>query len=314
MRRWLLALAALLVGCGGAPPDPTGASVVVRDAEREIVLSVDRDEVEAGQPVILDIEVRRLDGADAAFDWDAAFPIVPADGVGPFRVRALPVESVVAPDRRSRAYRLVTYETGALEIPPLLVPAGDGPAASTPPIEVVVRSLIGEEEDPAAFADVRGAIAPPEEAAERSPWPILLVALPLTLVVASVAALLLLRRGRGAPSAEARALERLAAIETAAPAPSAAVADAADVLRDYIADRFGLRAPQSTTRELLDLAAAEPAIGEAERSHLALFLAQADRVKFAAGTADEERVAAALAGARRFVSATTPREAAGRPA
>jgi hypothetical protein len=317
MRLLLLSVAAALVGCGRPASEATGASVAVRDAEREIVLSVDRQEVEAGQPVVLSIEVRALGGLDDAFDWEAAFPIVPADGVGPFRVRALPGESVVAPDRRRRAYRLVTYETGALEIPPLVIPAapaGDGPAASTPPIPVVVRSLVGDEEDPIAFADVRGAIAPNEEPTRRFLWPIVAVGALITLAVAAAGALILVRRSPQTPSAAARALGRLAAIEKSGSAPSIAIAECADTLRDYIADRFGLRAPQSTTRELLDRAQGEPAIGDAERSHLALFLAHADRVKFAAGAADAQAVAAALAGARRFVAATTPSDAAGRSA
>lgn len=80
---------------------------------------------------------------------------------------------------------------------------------------------------------------------------------------------------------------------------------AAKVVRQYIADRFGLAAPRRTTEEFLrDLAAQEssPLAGEGE--HLRNFLKSCDLAKFAGSQLDAAQRGELLQAARGFVQAT----------
>jgi LPXTG-motif cell wall-anchored protein len=83
------------------------------------------------------------------------------------------------------------------------------------------------------------------------------------------------------------------------------------VVREYIQDRFGLRAPHRSTEEFLLEARRSARLGGADQELLGGFLAQCDLVKFA-----RQRVlVAGMQGlhdaARRFVEGTIPREPAG---
>jgi len=81
------------------------------------------------------------------------------------------------------------------------------------------------------------------------------------------------------------------------------VVEASGVLRLYIEERFGLRAPESTTEEFLPLAAAHPALA-GQRDMLAGFLAQCDLVKFAGLRPEPSGMPALLDAAQRFVDTT----------
>lgn len=92
------------------------------------------------------------------------------------------------------------------------------------------------------------------------------------------------------------------------------VVEVSDVLRTYVEERFGVRAPESTTEEFLPLAAAHPALSD-QRAMLDGFLHQCDLVKFAGLRPDPAGMPEVLAAAERFVDTTgglpaTPAEAA----
>ena len=57
--------------------------------------------------------------------------------------------------------------------------------------------------------------------------------------------------------------------------------DLSAIVRYYIEDRFGLRAPEQTTQEFLDVAAQSGRLTEGHQTFLAQFLRHCDRVKFA---------------------------------
>ena len=82
---------------------------------------------------------------------------------------------------------------------------------------------------------------------------------------------------------------------------------AAHVVRQYVADCFGVAAPRRTTEEFLQAltqADAPCLIGESDR--LRVFLKACDLAKFAGSHLDTARRGALLQAARGFIAATTP--------
>ncbi len=80
---------------------------------------------------------------------------------------------------------------------------------------------------------------------------------------------------------------------------------AAQTIRQYIADRFGLAAPRRTTEEFLrDLASATASPLSGESDHLRTFLKACDLAKFAALNLDASQRAELLQAARGFVTVT----------
>jgi hypothetical protein len=80
---------------------------------------------------------------------------------------------------------------------------------------------------------------------------------------------------------------------------------AAQVVRQYIADRFGLAAPRRTTEEFLnDLLHDEASVLRGECDALRAFLKSCDLAKFAASSLDDGQRAELLMAARGFVAAT----------
>jgi hypothetical protein len=75
------------------------------------------------------------------------------------------------------------------------------------------------------------------------------------------------------------------------------------VLRGYLEERFGLRAPERTTEEFLQELEQSPALA-GQRQELRAFLSQCDLVKFAAQVPGEPVHLETLATAERFVAAT----------
>lgn len=76
------------------------------------------------------------------------------------------------------------------------------------------------------------------------------------------------------------------------------------VIRHYIEDRFGLRAPERTTEEFLQEATQRPILIGGQRLALAHFLERCDLVKFAKVRPTTQEGGAALRAARAFVEAT----------
>lgn len=87
---------------------------------------------------------------------------------------------------------------------------------------------------------------------------------------------------------------------------------AAQVVRQYIADRFGLAAPRRTTEEFfLDLSETTPLIGEGET--LRTFLKSCDLAKFAGSRLNAKDREKLLETARDFVTTTTPKPEGRKP-
>jgi hypothetical protein len=83
------------------------------------------------------------------------------------------------------------------------------------------------------------------------------------------------------------------------------------VVRKYVEQRFGLRAPELTTEEFLDSMTTSPELQSGHRLLLQEFLRQADLVKFARVYPGEAEIWASLRAADRFLEDTrqpTPSE------
>jgi len=123
------------------------------------------------------------------------------------------------------------------------------------------------------------------------------------------------RRGSRGPTPTS-AFETAVAALAALAAKGAPAGDAIDawyvalsaVVRRYVEDRYGLRAPELTTEEFMREAFRSQAIQVEHRPLLRGFLERCDRVKFAAYRPTEAESLEALAAAQRFVHESRPTE------
>lgn len=84
-----------------------------------------------------------------------------------------------------------------------------------------------------------------------------------------------------------------------------------DILRDYIEQRFTIRAPEQTTEEFLALLRREPErLSPDHHRLLEQFLLHTDRVKFARATPTTAEISQTIADTRSFIQQTTPAEPA----
>jgi hypothetical protein len=96
--------------------------------------------------------------------------------------------------------------------------------------------------------------------------------------------------------------------DQSAPAPAPTIdlwyVELSAIVRRYLEDRYGLRAPELTTEEFLREAQRSGQLSSTHRNHLSDFLVRCDRVKFARYEPDEEESRQALASARTFLEET----------
>ena len=91
--------------------------------------------------------------------------------------------------------------------------------------------------------------------------------------------------------------------------PEKSIARLTDIVREYMEQRFHLRAERQTTAEFMaDLERGKGILSEGHRNFLSKFLAAADMVKFARISADRNLFEAAADKAAELIRATTPAE------
>lgn len=104
------------------------------------------------------------------------------------------------------------------------------------------------------------------------------------------------------------ALAALSELETSREtiAAEAFASRAAQTVRQYIAERFGLAAPRRTTEEFLQtLAKSEGTLLANESDHLRVFLKSCDLAKFAGSNLDSSRRGELIDAARNFIRSTS---------
>jgi hypothetical protein len=316
-------LAALaLVGCGdagapnaeGRPGEVQALSATTEEGPVRATVELTPREPRLGDPLTLTLTV------EAQADVTVEMPVF-GEALGRFSIVDFTPRERAEPDGRtvaSQRYTLQAPMSGRQRIPPLRIEFLDrrpGQAAAGQDAEY--RELLTDELA-VAIASVLPDSAVTDELRPARPalrerrgvrW---LTALGAAVIVAAMAALSLYLRGRSLERARVtaydRALRRMSALE-ARGLPGAEEADAwyvelSDIVRRYLEDRYGVRAPELTTEEFLQEARRSAELSLTHRELLSAFLERCDRVKFAAYQPEPSESKEALATSRRFLEET----------
>ena len=316
MRRYrlLLPLLALLAGCDGGPPIP--------ETDLRLTVVSGAEPVAPGQGFPLTV-VRVWDKTLLPSEWSDAV-------LSPLVLRL--VDATRREDgarvEETRRYRAYAFGLGDVLVPaPTFVarPRAGGleQRVAADGLRIRVRPAV----DPEAPGTPEIPDDLLEERARWGPW-----ALGGAALTALVLAAILVRRRRRAPPSvpsvpvagpppetpDAAALRALAGLRTdATDAPDglrATFSAASDVVRTYVGLRFGVRAMERTSEELLRETPAGGASGASVREGLRGVLAPCDAVKFANVLPSLEARAHLFAAAEGFVRATAAGGAASGPA
>ncbi len=333
---WLLAAPWLLpAACAPAAPPAGGGDPAGGDPDDAIVETTRSGPVEATvrlwprEPVLGDVLTLTLT-VQAEPGVTVEMPPF-GDALGRFPIVDFAPSTSRDPDGATvstQRYRLQAPTSGPLRIPPLRIEFTDQREETAAADQEEGALELLTEEIPVQVASVipEGAVAdelrPPRGSLRaRGGWSgMVWLAVAAALLAAGGGALgarAWRRRLHAGPrrSAYEIAVERLARLE-ARGAPAEGEEDAwyvelSSVVRRYLEDRFGLRAPELTTQEFLAVARRSPELTADQRRQLGAFLEECDRVKFAAHRPRPEESLAALRAAREFLEET--RQPAGDP-
>ena len=316
----LVAIAtAVIPSCGGDEPVATDKTWEIdRDFTRgPIVLrvAVSRRELTIADRVDLLIETRAREGYVTVLprfgDKLHEFGIVDYRS-GPPR---LDDDGTVV---TSRTYELEPFLSGEYVIPPMTVTfheEGDTTLhyLESDTIRVMVASILPEDQAGLEIREITGPAELPSDYRKA-----LIMGAAIMLAAAAIV-FILWRRSKRLKEVAARAipahekafalLERLLAENLVEEKRYAEfTARVSDILRLYIEDRFGLRAPERTTEEFLAEAGDGLAVDVEKKSILERFLVHCDLVKFAALDPSADDVKLTFETCRDFVDATKREE------
>ncbi len=211
-----------------------------------------------------------------------------------------------------RRYRLEPFLSGEYIIPPMEVEfhaEGDTTrhVIESDSIKVTVTSLLEEDKADLKIRDIASPVGLPGE------FPLTPVLIGAAVVIAAAVILLIRVRRRKQrvvppPAAHEVALARLQRLIESGLADKQRyvelTVEISDILRHYIEDRFGLRAPERTTEEFLEEARAGLNIGAGKKEVLERFMRHCDLVKFAAFQPTSDDVQCTFDSCRDFIEAT----------
>jgi len=243
----------------------------------------------------------------------------PAERLGDFEIVDFGDEPATERDGRrvvTRWFTLAGYEVGhhLVPSPPVAYREPGAELKEATPIEtrISIESLVGDELDQATLRD----IAPPLPIPRDWTGPLALAGGLAVLALLGALGWWWRRRraARIAPPppvpADVRAAEALRDLERRdLPGRGELKAyydELSSIVRRYLEDRFGVRAPEMTTEEFLVVTARGGALGSSHRALLADFLRESDLVKFARHRPTVEAAGRAMVAARRFVDETRP--------
>ncbi|MSR34741.1 MAG: hypothetical protein EXS12_08125 [Phycisphaerales bacterium] len=307
----VIALSSALVMChkNEDAKAPKPLSVETTEAGVTLRVSTANCEIRVGDPLQVVLEVDR--GADTSVTMPNF-----SKNLGNFEVRSsapLP-KNPTFPDRVAEQLTLVTFEDGEkMEVPPFEVVVRDGAgkesSLKSPPLAISVQSRLEGQFNPTVFRDIKGPVGVPLET--QWAWIIGLCVLIAVMGVGAYrwwfhrpAELVIIE----APHERAlRELNELAARELP---NKGLVLDfyvlLSDAVRHYVEGRFGIHAPEQTTKEFLTAARHHPQIVEDHQRLLASFLRAADMVKYAAQRPGPSECDRGLDAARGFVRESAP--------
>ncbi len=299
-----LLLAVLLV----VPVTCCGGSSALPEKDQWIGIEVLEERVEPGKAFPLTV-VRIWNRELAAAAWDEGL-LAPLD----LRLEAFVLdedEHRVRETRRYRAYAFALEDVSIPAVPFAARPQGGGAVkiVHAPALRLRVAPTLAAT-SPGAPELPGGPLAEPPS---RAPW----IGLGLALLVGLGLVATRWRRPRrpvagtpaeepAAPAPHAIALERLGRLRSGD--GNGVVAAASEIVREYVAERFDVRAPYQSTEEVL----AAPAIqteARTQRARLRELLALSDRTKFAAHAVTPAEQESHLDEAEAFVRETARGEA-----
>lgn len=311
-------IAAVVASCGGEETADRVSYEIDETYRRGPVsfrVALSSDEITIAEHVTMLLEIRAREGYTAELprfgEKLERFGIVDYETGRP----ELRGDTVVT----RRAYELEPFLSGDYAIPPMAVhfhAEGDTilHTIESDTLHVRVNSILPDD---LAELEIRDIAGPEEIPADYTKAIVMAV-----IVVAVAGGLFVLWRRRRVEPLEAR---RITAHETAYEALEMLLArglvekkryreftaEVADILRRYIEDRFGLRAPERTTEEFLMEAGAGLDVDEERKKILADFLIHCDLVKFAALEPSADDVKSTFNTAKDFIDATRREEVNG---
>ncbi len=222
--------------------------------------------------------------------------------------RERPQNATTAPSgatQRTTMYELTPLLAGIHAIPSLPFLIDDETILETTPIDIHVKTVLGED----------AALAPRKEIAAAPPdyrlWAMIAGGAVAAMALLALVAFLVVRRlSRPAPSERRRPAHEIALAKLEALLAGDLLErrryelfmnELANILRHFIEDRFNIHAPAQTTEEFLHHARACAAIERNRSDELASFLVQCDLVKFARANASRHDADEAVATVRRFI-------------
>jgi len=271
-------------------------------------VTLDRDQVRVGEPVVYTLEVSGAPGREVVFPD-------PADGkFGDFEINSA-VETDGKDGTREKRFIIQGFDIGSFTLPVPEVTLRGGEEEETvlagPPLEIEVVSVLDPAEENPEIRDLKG----PAELSRSYRWLIYPV---LALLAVAAAGYLLYRKffrrekkAAAAPPprpAHEIALEELERIRKAGLPERGLVKEyysrVSDAVRRYLENRFGLRAPERTTEEFLQEMATTSHLNGDQQKLVAEFLEESDLVKFARYGPTEREIAGVFAAAVRLVEET----------
>ena len=323
----LLAVLTLLAGC--APPaadgDTRSAGWEVEQADAgggaELAVRLDRSRITTAEWLRLEVEVTAAEGRAVQL------PTAEALERGSLRVeRTQTLQPELLNDglvRWVRRFELQPFLAGEYAVPALTVAVADADGGETllrsASIPVTVASVLAPHETTQRPREV----AAPVTVAPRPGHLALLGGLALAAAGGAAASMVVLRRRAArmrardavvAPDQAAlRALHDLAAGDLPERDLLAFHHAVAAVVRTFLEQRFGVRAPERTTEELSLIVAEAQWLDDFQRRSLHAFLARCDQVKFAGARPAAAMSRGLIDTAVELVTALRPEPAAERP-
>jgi hypothetical protein len=279
------------------------------------------------KPTLGDAIYARLEiDVPAGVAIDAPFQEAGDQRLGRFRVAAFARDTQHRPDggqHHEQTYTLDAPASGRQRIPPLrfaFTDARKGSAEPGKPQEVLTDEVpleIAPLPTETANAQLRPAMGELDPDVGGIGWMTLLFIASALAVLGSGSVLAYRawrarRRVERQRSAYDEAVSRLRELEKDG-APDDTRADAwfvalSAIVRQYLEQRYEIRAPELTTEEFLQVATARPELSAEHRGLLRSFLERCDRVKFAGYRPEADESIATLKAARGFVEDTRLRE------
>ena len=213
-------------------------------------------------------------------------------------------------------YLLDTYTTGSYTIPAPVIRYADKDGTQHEiegkEVTVEVKSLLEGEEEPQDIRDISETVNLPVSYRFLILW----IVVALVVIAGGVTAFFLLKRRKRVREEMAKKPAHIIAYEQLEEIMSLRLIEGgrieeyyvllSDTVRDYLENRFGLRAPEMTTEEFLDAAANDSNLKDEHKTLLSNFLLHCDLVKFARYGPDEGEMKSAYESAKRFVDETVP--------